>query len=420
MNCPNCSTPIFPGAAFCLECGAKLPAARARVCTACGMELADGVHFCAGCGAPVAEEAVQAEVAVEEPVVIEPVAEETVEATEEIVAEEPVAEPEIHEQEEIIAEEIPAEGAVVVEEAAAWQPPAQPPQKGGFGRAFLSVLLCILIFILSVPTMLIGMARYATSMPGTTAVINQLSFKDIEVYDGQSVTDMISELMEEYDADFSKKDINKFMEETGLTEFIAQNVSEMMQDIWNADETAQITKAEVTKLVDSVAKYVEKKGEKISREEREEAVRVIMDSVDFESISKEAVEELESNLGGAYTAIRYAFSYLAIALLSLIVVLFSLLILKINKWRKARTLTYVGVTLLIGSIILCLPALAMLIVPDMIFGLLGLDVMSAMLIRGFVLSSAIVPAAVFGVGILMLIVRRIITVVCRKKAAKAC
>ena len=62
----------------------------------------------------------------------------------------------------------------------------------------------------------------------------------------------------------------------------------------------------------------------------------------------------------------------------------------------------------------------MLIVPDMIFGLLGLDVMSAMLIRGFVLSSAIVPAAVFGVGILMLIVRRIITVVCRKKAAKAC
>ncbi len=416
MNCPNCNTPIFPGAAFCLECGAKLPAARARVCTACGKELADGVHFCAGCGAPVAEETVQAEIAVEEPVVIEPVAEETVEAAEEIVAE-PAAQ---EQEEEIIAEEIPAEGAVVVEEAAAWQLPAQPSKKGGFGRAFLSVLLCILIFILSVPTMLIGMARYSTSMSGTTAVINQLSFKDIEVYDGQSVTDMISELMEEYDADFSKKDINKFMEETGLTEFIAQNVSEMMQDIWNADETAQITKAEVTKLVDSFAKYIEKKGEKISREEREEAVRAIMDSVDFESISKEAVEELESSLGGVYTAIRYAFSYLAIALLVLIVVLFSLLILKINKWRKARTLTYVGVTLLIGSIILCLPALAMLIVPDMIFGLLGLDVMTAMFIRGFVLSSAIVPAAVFGVGILMLIVRRIITVVCRKKAAKAC
>ncbi|MBQ5810682.1 MAG: zinc ribbon domain-containing protein, partial [Clostridia bacterium] len=267
MNCPNCSTPIFPGAAFCLECGAKLPAARARVCTACGMELADGMHFCAGCGAPVAEEAVQAEVAVEEPVVIEPVAEETVEATEEIVAEEPVAEPEIHEQEEeIIAEEIPAEGAVVVEEAAAWQPPAQPPQKGGFGRAFLSVLLCILIFILSVPTMLIGEIRMLTSEDGLKSVVDAISIDKIKIgsaeQDGEmvSATEALLDLVKKYDDDIiiTEKEFNTFIEKSTIKSFVAKKIAAVADDIYTGKDSSEITKKEVIQLLKDNEKELRK------------------------------------------------------------------------------------------------------------------------------------------------------------------
>jgi class 3 adenylate cyclase/tetratricopeptide (TPR) repeat protein len=51
MTCPRCRTTNRAAAAFCRQCGERLPSA----CAGCGRALQPGDRFCDGCGAPVAE-----------------------------------------------------------------------------------------------------------------------------------------------------------------------------------------------------------------------------------------------------------------------------------------------------------------------------------------------------------------------------
>ncbi len=436
MNCPNCNTPATEGALFCRECGTKLEAAPANLCPTCGRELKEGVRFCAGCGtpvgapAPVVEEVpvTEAPVVEETPMVEEVVVEEIVEeapaareiaeeVVEETPAEEIIAEP--------VAEEIPVAEEPVYEAPVAEAPPVAappivvaPPKKGGFGRAFLSVLLCLLIFILSLPTMLIGMVRYTTTAPGLETALTTFSILDMEMEEGTTVREYLSDTFKANDIDMSKKEIEEAIEKMGVVDFVTENVAEVMQDIWNADDSAEITKEEALELVNKICAVLEDKGLDITEDEKEEVAENLAYEMGLSDLSKEAVESLEDELGSGYDIVRYVFSYITLGVLALIILLFGLLIARVNKWRKARALTYVGVTLLISAIILTLPGLAVLIVPDVFYGLFAGDMMTAVLVRALLLSASLVPAAVIGFSILLLVVRRIITVVQRKKAAK--
>lgn len=46
--CPNCSSPVVPGATFCGSCGTRLTAS--NVCGRCGITLNPGTKFCPACG----------------------------------------------------------------------------------------------------------------------------------------------------------------------------------------------------------------------------------------------------------------------------------------------------------------------------------------------------------------------------------
>ncbi len=52
MKCPRCQHDNPSGSSFCLECGARLPAA----CASCATELPAGAKFCNKCGTPVGSE----------------------------------------------------------------------------------------------------------------------------------------------------------------------------------------------------------------------------------------------------------------------------------------------------------------------------------------------------------------------------
>lgn len=58
--CPQCGTPVVPGAAFCQSCGAKLasepPPAPMLFCVSCGAKLREGARFCPKCGQQLPEQ----------------------------------------------------------------------------------------------------------------------------------------------------------------------------------------------------------------------------------------------------------------------------------------------------------------------------------------------------------------------------
>ena len=56
VSCPQCKTPLPPGAKFCAGCGTKIP--EAGVCASCQAQLLPGAKFCPNCGNKVSAEAV--------------------------------------------------------------------------------------------------------------------------------------------------------------------------------------------------------------------------------------------------------------------------------------------------------------------------------------------------------------------------
>ncbi len=56
VPCPQCKTPLPPGAKFCAGCGIKIP--EAGVCASCQAQLLPGAKFCPNCGNKVSAEAV--------------------------------------------------------------------------------------------------------------------------------------------------------------------------------------------------------------------------------------------------------------------------------------------------------------------------------------------------------------------------
>jgi len=54
-HCTSCGAPLRPDAAFCMQCGAKVPPPPAQiVCTGCGRPLNENQRFCPECGTPAA------------------------------------------------------------------------------------------------------------------------------------------------------------------------------------------------------------------------------------------------------------------------------------------------------------------------------------------------------------------------------
>lgn len=58
MNCPNCNTPLKPGAKFCTRCGLLVSQTPINIpvmtnCPYCGMNVLQGAFFCSNCGAKI-------------------------------------------------------------------------------------------------------------------------------------------------------------------------------------------------------------------------------------------------------------------------------------------------------------------------------------------------------------------------------
>ena len=464
--CTKCGKKLVPGAAFCGGCGTAINAAPVQNVAEATPDVQEtvaapiaaeeektmavfGEATVAEEIAPVVEETPAAEVApvIEEiaPVMEEtPAVEETPVAAEvaPVIEETPVVEEAAVVEEAPVMEETPAVEEVSVAEEAPAQPaeaeavpqpieivaPVMPPaaKKGGAGRAILSIVLCLFVFIFAVAATLVTEVKVMVSPSGLEKAVKNVDILGIEVGDETLLEAMHNTLNAQvagYDLD--EDELRELIEESTLTDFFAEKTAGIVNDVLEGDVSVKVTKKEVEKLLKDNSDVFEDYGLELSAEDRAAIAQYMDDEGLLDSLRADMIATDTDDLADVGEIVTGGIIIAAILVLALFTALFILLIAAINGGKRTVSLTYGGVTLFITGIIVGLPNILAMIAPGMVSDLLDSFVSGKEadivvdLITGLLSAGALVPIIVAAIGIVMVTIRIIVRAVSKKRAATA-
>lgn len=153
---------------------------------------------------------------------------------------------------------------------------------------FLSVLLCIVLFVVSVAAILVVDVQTVTSKDGLQSIIDQALFPtkkarvlpklsgmdlggllgdgglgdlgDLDNLADSPLVDSIYEMIKEQageDIPVTKEQVGQILEESTLPEFLSEKVSSMVNDVFTGENTTTITTDEVIQLLEENAPLLE-------------------------------------------------------------------------------------------------------------------------------------------------------------------
>lgn len=409
-----------------------------RFCHNCGNALKEGAKFCGACGTPVLqrqEETVvtpdPAETELLEPVVVEEFAAEEVQ-TEYLDTD---AEPQEEAVTEILTEPEQPVFTAPVEPVPVAEVPVkakkEPYPRRGAGRTVLAILLCFFIFLWSFAAIVIFNVRSATSGDKLTenleSVIEDANLVEmpaaslIEGVEDPDITLVewaIQEISDNYDGtvEASKKDIEKFLEESTFSDFIMGKLELYVNDIYTGSNEFEITTDEIQDLLEENADLVEEVFDAPLLEEDIE--NFVAELEDREILEDLDVQTLKEEMKPVYYGVQIGLSYWVIGFFGVLALLFVILLALTNKWNMLRTCGDAGITWTVLGGLLCLPALLTMIVPDIWSDLFGGIPFVASLVST-VLANGLIPSLILlAVGVVLIVVKIVGKKIVLKSAMK--
>ncbi len=327
-------------------------------CNKCGAELAPESRFCSACGTPVSGEVYQPEMADAEVPAQTPV-QETADSFAKEISEstiqdiqEPIREPvqkaaETIMQPQQVPVQQPANTYNTVDVASGTAPIvketpkvayASKPKKLGFFRGFLSVLCCLLIFIITFTTLSVLTFRISIS-PANIA--DMVTSNEIQGYIGQITVDV-------YGVDNKKIefDVIELYNDGTMKEKTEEVLTGMSNYVLYGDYPKALDADDIVDFVRENEDVIEKSiGVKLDREDYN-AIR--KDFRDVEDKFELITEDINQN--PLVVVVRILCSPWLIGTLFVFVVLSVLLLMKTRKWR-ADNFAWIGVTFAFVSVL---------------------------------------------------------------------
>ena len=469
-------------------------------CIYCGAKLEDDHHFCGSCGArvnaapavsaPVVEEPAYTASVAEEPVYTVPVMEESVwEAPvhTEPVAEDPVepavpVEPEAAPHEEPVPAADPApiaplSAAPITREhvrnsatPSGAQPmpfgnmsargssasysyatqervsnPVQnktvrPPRK--FLSVFFSVVLCILILAMMLPTFMLITASNALKQETFLAVLNRIDLDEIpasviDEYDedledmsfAEALCEAINDEMDYYNGEYylnddlviyewenlTPKTLDRFLKGTSFLPFIAEQAEGIVEAILEGKGSYTISEKSLEKLFEeNIAYIVEQMGIPLDEENYHLLVEEMVEEIGEGEIELPAFSRSDREVLGI---VNIALSFTGIGAMCLVLILLVLLLFVANHRDPMYAVRDTGIVCVVGTI---LPLLLMLGGRAAVSVFAGKDAVMYLVctvLSCIAESSLLVVGITFGLGIVLLVVNGIVRKAQRKRCA---
>lgn len=438
--CVNCGNQLDDSARFCARCGAKVtpiaPVAEAPVIIAPSIDEPTykpaaveepaapvyeapvyeepeeaTVYFPPVTKAPVQQEPVYQEPAYQEPVYQEPVYQEPVH--QEPVRQEPVYQEPVY--------QAPAEPVYVPPVPKAEKVSLVQKKPLGIFKKILVVFLCLLAFVFASATVVSFCARSTITGENIADLIDLVDLSDMKaetiIGDAKRSDSMAEWLRDQllqrsgiWEA-MSVDELETYLE-TFIIPFAKEEVSEFAEVLLTGKGKASITIEEVRELIEGSADYLEKEhGILLTDRDVDDLVKWI----DGFGISEKAsTKYLEKEFGDILDIARLVLSWAAVAVFGALTLLMLVLILITNK-SLIRNLNSTGIVAVLVGTLFGVAALVNLLLPDVLLELCGgIDLLASM--AGMLISSGyIVYAVIFGTGVVLLLVSKLLQVIKVKK-----
>lgn len=412
----------------------KAPQHQVNFCTVCGTPLDPMTGACPHCSKPA-----EVPLAVEEPAVEEAAVEVTpVEepAAEEVIADEiPVEEPAIEEPVPVAeaGNEAPV-AAVAVQEAPAPMPAVEAPtvaveyqkKRSGAAKVILTIFLSLLLFITTLLSVVVICVRHTTSEGTVLSILEEVDYSKVfnslytEEYgdsDGGAGT-FTEELSNYFEDNFgvtvSDKQIQGFIEDSTVMEFLAEKASAFVSDLYNGTDEFKITKKEVTTLLRENADVIE---EHFDVQISDHSVQELSDwMVDDEVLEKISPSALKNENEAVFYSLNIGFSYFTMAIL-LALVLLCLVGMGFNDLSKGAM--GAGIVFIIIGALFTAFALVLAGLPGILNAIIGQNLISTMAMK-FLLSNLVIFVSILLLGVLILVARYVVRrIVAKRRQRKA-
>ena len=236
--------------------------------------------------------------------------------------------------------------------------------------------------------------------------------------------------------------IEHFVEESTIKDFIAEKVSGMVGDFYSGNITTTITIEEITQLMEENKALIQSEfGIEITEEHTEALKQLVEDTGILEQVQEQGIMGILGSMGGnggeeggiagpgmseqmqtiqrAVELVRQITSYDAIAAVWVIFLALAAILFCTTQFSWPATLADCGIVLMLASSILVIPSVICINSPDLVISLVG-DATVLKVAQMFFSATAGVNYGIFGAGIgliVLAIVAACIRAAMRKKAA---
>ena len=433
-------------------------------CTNCGAKLEDGHRFCCNCGTMVADES-----PVASPVPEIPVSQQYPEAPaynqQESLAysDEPAAEPELPSQEipqaeqnevpvsqensNFVYEPVPdaypvqyadtyAQGSGVAQDpvTAEKKKAARPRRK--FLPAFGSVLICIFLVVLMLPTFTLLTAQNLPKQDTLLTAMNRIDMDELpaSILDendrelkklslAEYICDTVNSDMENLNNevisyrwnDLTPKTLKSFLEDTTFLSFFAEHIEGAFDAMLSGEESYEFSSKSIQNLMEENKEYIiEEMNVKVSDREYDRFVDyMVEDGLEIEDIELPEMDE------GTLDLVNFLLSFWSIAALCLVLVLLIVLLFVTNGKDRLFAVHDTGVSLIVGSGLFLLVTLAARILTSILVDEDPLVYLGSVLVSSAAESILLIVGGVLAVGVILLLVNFFVRKHQSKRAAQA-
>lgn len=243
-------------------------------------------------------------------------------------------------------------------------------KRRGFFLGLLAWLLCIAIFLLSVPPTALISLRLTTSESGIQRILDSIKLDEVDAATFVVNVEPGEMTALEYFAheasyrgwDVSADEMEEFIDDSGIKTFIAEQLGGIFADLYSGEDNYELSERDVSKLFKDNADLIEDiTGQRLSNSDCNEMAAWLVEDMDMESVS---VKVLEEELGEAYKILRFCLSWQMVAIFAAVIFLLALLLWLVNRRSLIRTARDLSIVYLVLGGLLVLACLVPQLLPQ--------------------------------------------------------
>ena len=284
----------------------------------------------------------------------------------------------------------------------------------GVGRRIAAILLSVLLFVLALAGTLAAELRIATGADGMKAALEEIDLGSVridpffdDVEDEMTLSQLLSEDLTELGYPIGEKTVTKLLRSSTIKNYLAKQISGVFADIYSGRSRYEYEPEELAEELTSskLAKTLDREHIELTEADAKEIAELIDSYGAGEFLN---MEEIRDEYPAVYRGLHFGLSTFTLGGVLLMMLLLIGLIFKANKGRAGLSFGDIGGALIFAGAIPGIAGLMAKLLPDLWQSLCMDEALAAQATGAVLFSNWRISLAVFGAGLLLAVLGRLL------------